>query len=210
MIQVKICGVTDGAAIEAARAGGATHLGFVFFPPSPRDLAPDRAAGLAAQTGNLKRVGVFVDADDALIDEAVAAARLNAIQLHGAETHDRATELKRRHRLEIWRAIPVKTAADVRAAQAWRGAADLVLFDAKPPTGASLPGGNGVRLDWSLLAGVDPGVRWGLSGGLDAATVAEAVRACRPPLVDVSSGVEDAPGRKSPAKIKAFLEAARA
>lgn len=208
MTLTKICGVGDAAAIDAAVAGGAAFVGFVFFTPSPRDLSLNRAAMLAARVPDrVGRVGVFVDADDALIGAAAAAGRLTALQLHGGETPARGRAVGERFGLPVWRGLGVRTAADVGAARAWRGVAARVIFDAKPPEGAALPGGNGVALDWRLLAGVDPGVAWGLSGGLDAGTVARAMAACAPPLVDVSSGVEDAPGVKSPAKIAAFLEA---
>lgn len=209
MTLVKICGVTDAAALDAAVGGGASHVGFLFYAPSPRDIAHGAAAALAARCpARVGRVGVFVDADDGEITAAVAAARLTAIQLHGAETVARGASLKRLG-VELWRAVAVKTAADVTAAREWRGVADRVIFDAKPPPGATLPGGNGVALDWRLLAGADPGIAWGLSGGLDAATVGDAIRATRAPLVDVSSGVEDAPGVKSPREIAAFLEAVK-
>ena len=209
MTAIKVCGVRTPEPLEAAIAARATHAGFVFFPPSPRHLRPAEAAGLASRAGPLLRVGLFVDADDALIDAAVAAARLDVLQLHGAEPTARVAALKARTGLPVWKAVPVRTRADIAATAAWRGVADLVLLDAKPPPGAALPGGNGVRFDWSLLADVRPPMPWGLSGGLDPANVGEAIRATGAPLVDVSSGVEDAPGVKSPAKIAAFCEAVR-
>lgn len=210
MTLVKICGVTDPAIAEAAVAAGASHIGLVFFPPSPRNLSLDAARTVAAHTpAAVGRVGVFVDADDALIDAAIAAGRLTALQLHGAETPARAAGLKARLGIEVWRGHGIRTAADVAAARRWRGAVDRLIFDAKPPPGAPLPGGNGVALDWRLIGGADIGMAWGLSGGLSAATVADAIRATAAPLVDVSSGVEDAPGVKSAAKVALFMEAVR-
>lgn len=205
---IKICGVTTPPTLAATLAARATHVGFVFFPPSPRHLAPAHAAGLAAQAGALIRVGLFVDADDALIDAAIAAAGLHALQLHGDETPARVAGLKARTRLEVWKAVPIRTRTHIAATASWRGIADRVLLDAKPPPGAVLPGGNGVRFDWGLLGEVKPPLPWGLSGGLEPLNVAEAIRATGAPLVDVSSGVETAPGVKSSDLIRAFLEAA--
>ena len=208
MTLVKICGVATPSALAATVAARASHVGFVFFPPSPRHLAHGEAAGLAAQSGPLIRVGLFVDADDALIDAAIGAARLHILQLHGHESPARVAALKARTGLEVWKAVPVRTRADIAATALWAGVADRVLLDAKPPPGSALPGGNGVSFDWSLLADVKPPLPWGLSGGLDPANVAEAIRTTRASLVDVSSGVETAPGVKSVALIRSFCEAA--
>lgn len=209
MTLVKICGLSEPATLEAAVAAGADYVGFVFFPPSPRHLSFERAAGLASRVPDrVGRVGVFVDPDDALIETAIRAARLNILQLHNAPPA-RLVELKRRFGLETWAAVSVGTRRDVEGAAAWRGAADRLLFDAKAPKGASLPGGNAVRFDWRLLEGFDVGMPWGLAGGLDPATVADACRATGAPLVDVSSGVEDAPGVKSADRIRAFVKAVR-
>jgi phosphoribosylanthranilate isomerase len=211
----KICGLSTPEAVQAAIAGEASHIGFVFFPESPRNVSLDLAAGLA-QRAPVRRVGVFVDADDALLGAAIAAAGLHAVQLHGSETPERVAAVKRRFGVEVWRGLGVRTSADLDAARAFEGVADLLLFDAKPPMpqagsspAESLPGGNGVRFDWRLLEGRRWRTRWGLSGGLDASTVADAIRLTQAPLVDVSSGVEDAPGQKNAAKIRAFLAAAR-
>lgn len=209
MTLVKICGLSEPATLDAAVAAGADHVGFVFFPPSPRHLGFERAASLAAHVPErVGRVGVFVDADDLLIESAVRAGRLSVLQLHGAAP-SRLAELKRRFGLEVWAAIPVATRRDIEGAKAWIGAADRLLFDAKAPKGASLPGGNAVRFDWRLLDGVRVGMPWGLAGGLDPASVAEAIATTAAPLVDVSSGVEDAPGVKSSDKIRAFVKAVR-
>ena len=207
---IKICGVTTPDALDAAVAARADHVGFVFFPPSPRNLAPRDAAPLAARAADrIARVGLFVDADDAAIAEAVSAARLEALQLHGKETPARAAELRARFGLPVWKAVAVASAADVERAAAWVGAVDLVLFDAKTPKG-TLPGGMGLAFDWSLLAGWKNRAPWGLAGGLNPTNVAEAVSRTGAPLVDTSSGVESAPGIKDPALIAAFCRAARA
>ena len=205
-VDIKICGLTTRETVDGSVAAGASHIGFVFFAASPRDLAPDRAFALGRDIGHVARVGVFVAPDDALLDRAAPA--LDIIQLHGVDAA-RVASVRARYGLPVWRAAGVASRDDVVAAVA-AGGGDRLLFDAKAPTGSALPGGNGVRFDWRLLDGVDIGRAWGLSGGLDAATVGDAVRYARPPLVDVSSGVEDAPGVKSVSKIKAFIAAARA
>jgi phosphoribosylanthranilate isomerase len=209
MTQVKICGLSEPVTLDAAVAAGADLLGFVFFPPSPRHLSFERAAALAARVpGRVGRVGVFVDADDALLEASIAAGRLTAVQLHGAEPPERAAAVKRRFGVEVWKAAAVRTRADIRDAFRFAGAADRLLFDAKAPS-SPLPGGNGLRFDWALLDGLTVPMPWGLSGGLDAGNVAEAVGATGATLVDVSSGVEEAPGVKSAAKIEAFVKAVR-
>ena len=215
MARIKICGVRDRAAIEAAAAGQADYVGFVFFPKSPRNLSLDDAAGLAgAVPSGIRRIGLFVNADDEAIGAAVRAARLDGVQLHGDEGPERVAAVKARFGVEVWKAVPVATRADLAGARRYAGIADRILFDAKTPPGAALPGGMGVRFDWRLLGGGSggfaPGAPWGLAGGLDASTVGEALATTQAPLVDVSSGVEDAPGVKSPAKIRAFCEAVRA
>ena len=209
MTDVKICGLSTADTLDAAIAAGATHVGFVFFARSPRNLDPAKAASLAARVPrHVTKVGVFVDPDNALLD--LAAPFLDALQLHGAETIDRLGAIKARYAKAIWRAAGVATAANIRDADAAAGPADLLLLDAKAPSGAALPGGNGLRFDWRVLATGRPLRAWGLSGGLDAVNVGEAIRSANPALVDVSSGVEDAPGVKSAAKIQAFIQAVRA
>ncbi len=207
MTRVKICGVNSRAALIAASNAGADYIGLVFFAKSPRHLSFDAAAALS-QSGGPRRIGLIVDASDDFIMQAVRAARLDGVQLHGSEAPERVAALKRLTGIEVWKAVGVRTRADILAARAFAGIADRILFDAK--TDAALPGGMGVRFDWRLLSGIDPGAPWGLAGGLDASTVADAIAIAHPPLVDVSSGVEDAPGVKSPAKIRAFIEAVRA
>ena len=208
---IKICGIATPEALDAAIHSRADFAGFVFFPPSPRHVDAHAAAALAARGGGaIGRVGLFVDADDALIAESVQAGRLDALQLHGEETPERAAELRSRFGLPVWKALPVAAHADVDRAAAYRDAADLILFDAKTPKDAALPGGMGLRFDWSLLAAYREKMAWGLAGGLTPANVAQAIAQTGAPLVDTSSGVESAPGVKDPAKIAAFCTAARA
>ncbi len=203
----KICGLSTPATLDAAVAGGASYVGFVFFPRSPRNVGFEQAAGLAARTPpHVGRVGVFVDPTDELLDHAVAAGRLDAVQLHDTAP-DRAAVIRARTRLEVWAAIPVRTRADLDASRAYAQAADRLLYDAKTPPGSTLPGGMGVRFDWALLDGFRPPLPWALSGGLDPANVADAIRRTGAPIVDVSSGVESAPGVKERDRIAAFLTA---
>ncbi|MEP9400622.1 phosphoribosylanthranilate isomerase [Sphingomonas sp. VNH70] len=210
MTGIKICGLSTPDTLAAALSAGASHVGFVFFPPSPRHLAFDRAAGLAAMVPpQVARVGVFVDPDDALLEQALAAGRLDAIQLHKTAPA-RIAAIRARFGRETWGAVAVKTRADLDGARALAGAADRVLYDAKTPEGAALPGGMGLRFDWGLLDGFAHPLPWALSGGLDPANVGEAIRRTRAPLVDVSSGVESAPGVKDAARIAAFARAVHA
>ncbi len=207
--KIKICGINDAAALDAAIGAGADYAGFVFFPPSPRHVGSDGAARLAERSGpRIARVGLFVNASDGEIGDAVAAGRLDALQLHGAETPERAAELRARFGLPVWKAIAVSAAGDIDRARQYAGAADLVLFDAKTPKG-TLPGGMGLSFDWSLLTTYRGSLPWGLAGGIAPDNVADAIARTGAPLVDVSSGVESAPGVKDPALIKAFITAAR-
>ena len=206
---IKICGISTPATLDAVIKARAEYVGLVFYPPSPRHLSPSQAADLGARAaGRIAKVGLFVDASDAAIAESVDAAKLQALQLHGGETPQRAAELRARHALPVWKVIAVASAADIARADAYAGAADLILFDAKTPKGA-LPGGMGLVFDWTLLSAYRGALPWGLAGGLTADNVAEAVRLTRAPLVDASSGVESAPGGKDGDKIAAFCKAAR-
>ena len=209
MTLIKICGLSTPDTLDAAVAAGVSHIGFMFVTRSPRYVSLEAAAALAARLPvHVKSVGVFVDADDALL--AAAATFVDVLQLHGSETPARIAEV-RRHGREVWRATGVATRADIAAAvKASQGAADRLLLDAKAPSGAPLSGGNGLRFDWQLLVGFNPGMPWGLAGGIDAGNVGAAIAATQAPLVDVSSGVEDAPGVKSVEKIRAFVAAVRA
>lgn len=207
---VKICGINSPKALDAVLEQRADYAGLVFFPPSPRHLALRDAAMLGERAaGRTKLVGLFVDADDAMIAEALAAARLDVVQLHGKESPERVAQVKARFGVPVWKALSIASAADVAAAARYDGAADLLLFDAKAPKGAALPGGLGLVFDWSLLAARRGPTPWGLAGGLSPANVGEAVRATGTGLVDVSSGVESAPGVKDESLIRAFCRAAR-
>lgn len=206
---IKICGISTGDALEAAIRARAAHIGLVFFAKSPRAVSPAEAAQLSDRAaGRIGRVGLFVDADDALLGDAVGAAKLDALQLHGSETPERAAQLRARFGIPVWKALSVATAADVARADVYAGAADLILFDAKTPKG-TLPGGMGLSFDWSLVANWKGPLAWGLAGGLEPGNVAEAIRLTGAPLVDTSSGVESAPGVKDEARIAAFCAAVR-
>ncbi len=204
-VTAKICGLSTPETLNAAIAGGASHVGLVFFAPSPRNLSRERAAQLAARVpAHVSRVGVFVNPDDALVEQAVAAGHLDILQLHDTAP-ERAAAIKTRTDLAVWVAVAVRTRDDLDAALTYTGVADKILYDAKTPPGAALPGGMGVRFDWRLLEGFRHPLPWALSGGLDPFNVAEAVAMTGATLVDVSSGVESAPGIKDAAKIGAFL-----
>ena len=208
---IKICGLSTPDTVGAALRAGATHLGFVHFPKSPRHVETDRLRALAGLVPpHVKCVAVLVDPTDETLAELAQTGALTALQLHGKETPERAAAIRQRFGLPVWKAISVKTRADVEASKAYAGAADLLLFDAKTPEGAALPGGMGVRFDWTLLRGAPLSMPWGLSGGLGVDNVAEAIWVTKAPLVDVSSGVESAPGIKSVDKITAFCNAASA
>lgn len=210
-VAVKICGLSTEETLEAALDAGADVVGFVSFPKSPRHVELDRLAALAATVGQRARIALLtVDADDALLTALTAVAAPHVLQLHGSESPERVRELKERFGREVWKAVAISESADLARAEPYWSVADRVLFDAKPPKGSALPGGNGVAFDWRLLAGLDPRRPFVLSGGLNPENVAEAVRVTRAPVLDVSSGVESAPGVKSPERIAAFIEAARA
>ncbi|HYM33293.1 MAG TPA: phosphoribosylanthranilate isomerase [Candidatus Cybelea sp.] len=209
-VLAKICGLNTPEAVAAAVTGGADMIGLVFYPPSPRNVTPAQAAALAKSvpTG-VDKVGLFVDADDAAIGAAVNAASLDLLQLHGHESPERVAALKRLFKIPAIKAVPLSSAEDLIKAAAFESVADWLLFDAKVPalSKGALPGGNGLAFDWELLAGRKFKRPWLLSGGLNAGNVAEAVRISGAHAVDVSSGVESAPGRKDPARIGAFLDA---
>jgi len=209
-VAAKICGLNSETAVAAAVDGGAAYLGFVFYPPSPRAVSPARAAELcAAVPPRVQRVGLFVDADDDVIAAVLAAAPIDILQFHGAETPDRVVEVKLRFRRPVMKAVAVAAPEDVLAAGRYEDDADMLLFDAKPPCRAdALPGGNGLAFDWRLIAGRKWRRPWMLSGGLTAAVLADAVRISGTQSVDVSSGVERRPGDKDPEKIREFLKIA--
>lgn len=211
-IAVKICGLKTPDTLAAALDNGASHIGLNFYPPSPRSLPIGDAAALAVSArGRALVVALTVDAGDDLVDAIVAGVRPDMLQVHGGETPERCAALRARHGLPVIKAIRIADAADLAPLPAFAPHVDLFLFDAKPPksmTGA-LPGGNGLAFDWKLVAALDPGRPFMLSGGLDPANVAEAIRRTGARAVDVSSGVESAPGIKDPARIAAFLAAVR-
>jgi phosphoribosylanthranilate isomerase len=210
MAQAKICGLTTPAAVQAALDGGAAYLGFVFFPKSPRSLDPETAARLAEPVrGRAQVVAVTVDPDDETLERIARILRPDLIQLHGAETPERAADVRRRTGALTVKAIPVSGAEDLAAAAAYDGAADHLMLDAKAPADAALPGGNGARFDWSIASGRRYARPWFLAGGLDPWNVAEALQVSGAPVVDVSSGVERGPGYKDPRLISAFLDAVR-
>ncbi|AUN30664.1 phosphoribosylanthranilate isomerase [Niveispirillum cyanobacteriorum] len=207
-VKAKICGISTPETMQAALDAGARWVGLVFFPKSPRNVSIATAAELSRMVGTGTRVvGLFVDPTDDLLDDVTGQVPLDLIQLHGSETPERVAAIRARFNLPVMKALKVGEAADLDAATAYESVVDMLLFDAKPPKGAILPGGNGVAFDWSLLTGRDWQKPWMLSGGLDPANVADAIRATGAKAVDVSSGVEDAPGRKSPDLIRAFLSA---
>ena len=204
----KICGVTTPEALDAAVAGGASHVGFVFFPKSPRNIALDQAASLARRADRRAQlVGLFVDPDPSFIDAVRAKVRLDVLQLHGQEHPAMAGRLRMQHGLEVWKAIAIRSGADLAAGRKFVGSANRLIYDAKPPADSDLPGGNGLRFDWRLLSGFDHPLPWALSGGLDVRNVKEAIATTGVRLVDVSSGVETAPGVKDTGLIAAFLKA---
>jgi phosphoribosylanthranilate isomerase len=207
---VKICGLKTPDALDAALEAGTDLVGFVFFPPSPRHVDPAAAPQLAARAqGRAGKVALTVDGDDALFDAVIEAVRPDILQLHGSESPDRVAALKRRYGVPVMKAIAVEEPADLRRIPAYAAVADRLIFDARPPREATRPGGLGKAFDWHLLENLDTGIPFMLSGGLDCANIAEALRLTRAPGVDVSSGVERAPGEKDPDKIRQFIRAAR-
>ncbi len=207
---LKICGLTTPDAVEASADAGASHFGLVFFPKSPRNVGIEEAVALAGLgRGRMTCVALTVDAGDALIDRIAAEVRPDMFQLHGSETPARAAKIRTRSGLPVIKAISVSAEGDTDAARAYAEAADLILFDAKPPEGDrnALPGGNGLAFDWRLLEPVRGRMRFMLSGGLSENNVAEAIRLTGAAIVDVSSGVESAPGVKDAAMIRRFAAA---
>jgi phosphoribosylanthranilate isomerase len=210
-LDIKICGLKTDGAMAAALAGGASHVGFIFFAKSPRYVEPAEAGRLReAARDKAMAVAVTVDARDAFLDEIIAKMQPDMLQLHGVETPERVAEVKARYGLPVMKALPLSEAADLERIKLFIGIADRFLFDAKPPKGSELPGGNGVAFDWRILVGLDGGVDYMLSGGLNAANIGDALRLANPPGIDISSGVESAPGVKDPALIEQFFRAVRA
>lgn len=210
-VEIKICGLSTPQTLEAAIASGADLAGFVFFPPSPRNIDLEHARGLGALAASrVRKVALTVDADDAFMASIVEALKPDLLQLHGKESPQRVADIRATFGLPVMKAIGVSTAADLSAVVAYEPVVDHILFDAKPPKGAVLPGGNGQAFDWTILRNAKVLKPWMLSGGLDASNVGEALRISGARAVDVSSGVESAPGVKDPQRIADFIAAARA
>jgi phosphoribosylanthranilate isomerase len=210
-IRVKICGITTVDAMDAAVEGGTAYVGLMFYPPSPRFLSLDTARHLAERVPDaVTRVGVFVDPTDAVLQETLAQVPLDALQLHGGETPERMAEIRDRFSLPLIKAVKIAGRVDLAPARVLENAADILLFDAKPPADRTdaLPGGNALSFDWRIIAGESWARPWMLSGGLDAKNLAEAVAVSGAEMVDVSSGVESAPGVKDAGLIRAFLDRA--
>ncbi|MEZ5898121.1 MAG: phosphoribosylanthranilate isomerase [Hyphomicrobiaceae bacterium] len=209
--EVKICGLKTPETVDTALDGGADYIGLVFFPRSPRHVDVATALKLADRArGQAKIVALFVDPDDKVLDDIVDKVQPDMVQLHGDESAPRVREIKRRLHLPVIKAIRVGSAVDAARALRYNESADLILFDAHPPKGASKPGGNGLSFDWHALDDVKDRMKFMLSGGLTAVNVGKAIAATNAAAVDVSSGVESAPGVKDPELIRGFLKAAKA
>jgi len=209
-VLVKICGLKTPDALDAALEAGADMVGFVFFPPSPRNLGIETARALGDRVqGRAKKVTLSVDATDAEFERVIEALKPDLLQLHGKETPERVIAVRSRFGLPVTKALPIEQKSDLAPVRIYEKVSDQLLFDARAPRDATRPGGLGKSFDWHLLEALDLAVPFMLSGGLDVANVAEALRITRAPAVDVSSGVEHAQGEKYPEKIRAFIRAAR-
>lgn len=207
---VKICGLSTPETLDAALDAGADMVGFVFFPPSPRHLAFETARVLAGRVrGRAQKVALTVDAEEKFLQSVVEALRPDMLQLHGVESTDRVESLRSTFGLPVMKAVPIAVKDDLARIATYAAVADRLLFDARAPRDATRPGGLGNTFDWRLLEDVKLRVPFMLSGGLDADNVGEALRITRASGIDVSSGVERAPGVKDPDKIRAFIRAAR-
>jgi phosphoribosylanthranilate isomerase len=207
---VKICGLKSAEAVDAALDSGADMIGFVFFPPSPRNVAFDTARALSERVrGRALKVALSVDATDALLRQIIESLAPDLLQLHGRESPDRVSAVRRRFGLPVMKALPIAEEADLAAIGTYEQRADRLIFDARAPREASRPGGLGRRFDWHLLRNIATAAPFMLSGGLDVDNVAEALRITQAPGVDVSSGIERALGEKDPDRIRAFVAAAR-
>lgn len=209
-VRIKMCGLTQPAEVAAAAAAGADYIGFVFFPRSPRNVSPSVAAALAREAApGLIKVALTVDADDAQMDTLMAAVPLDMLQLHGRETPARVAQIRARYGLPVMKAVGIAMREDLAGIDQYAAVADQLLIDAKPPKGAALPGGNALSFDWSLIAGRTWSLPWMLAGGLTPRNAAEAVHRTGAAQLDVSSGIESAPGVKDADLMRAFAEAAR-
>ncbi len=207
-VRVKICGITSQEGLAAAVTHGASYVGFVHFPASPRHLTPEAASVLRATLPvQIQAVSVVVDASDEMLERVCAHVMPDVLQLHGRETPARMHEIRERFGVPVMKALAISSAEDLAQMAAY-AEADLLLFDAKPPAHSPLPGGNATSFDWALLRGITPPTPWMLSGGLTPSTIAEAIRISGSSMIDVSSGVETAPGIKDAQKIAAFIHAA--
>ncbi|MEX3010875.1 phosphoribosylanthranilate isomerase [Hoeflea sp. TYP-13] len=209
-VSVKICGLKTEAAIDAAIDGGASYVGFIFFAKSPRNVSPRQAASLAGHArGRVTIVAVSVNADNATLDEIVSVVKPDMLQLHGSESPERVSEVKNRFGLPVMKAFSLREQGDLDLIEPYRGVADKFLFDAKPPEGSELPGGNGVAFDWTILSKLDSEIDYMLSGGLNAGNIRDALEQTRTKGIDASSGVESAPGVKDIKLIAEFFDAVR-
>ena len=209
-LSIKICGLRTPETLDAALDSGADLVGFVFFPPSPRNIGPELARTLGARVqGRAGKVALTVDANDETLLAIVTALQPDMLQLHGRETPERVAVVRSRFGLPVMKALPIAERNDLSPVRLFAHVADRLIFDARPPQEATRPGGLGKPFDWTLLRGLDLKIPYMLSGGLDARNVAEALRITRAPGVDVSSGVERAPGEKDPDMIRAFIRTAR-
>ncbi len=207
---VKICGLTQQEHVVAAVDAGARYLGFVFFPKSPRNISPAQAASLAVEVPpGIAKVALVVNADNALLDEITAQVPLDMLQLHGSESPERVGEIRARYGLPVMKAVGIADEADIAMVDQYVGVADQLLLDAKPPKNSDLPGGNALSFDWRLITGREWECPWMLAGGLTPENIAEAIKLTGARQVDVSSGVETAPGQKSVELIRAFIKNAQ-
>ena len=210
-LTIKICGLKTPETLEVALEFGADMVGFVFFPPSPRDLGLEAARTLGARVrGRAAKVALTVNANNHLLGDIIDALKPDLLQLHGKETPERVAVVRSHFGLPVMKALPIASRKDLSPIHLYAKVADRLIFDARPPREATRPGGLGTPFDWNLLRNINPGVPFMLSGGLDAGNVAKAIAITRATGVDVSSGVERAPGVKDPAKIREFIRAARA
>jgi phosphoribosylanthranilate isomerase len=210
-LTVKICGLKTPEALEVALESGADFTGFVFFPPSPRNLGLEAAKVLGAQVkGRAGKVALTVDANDETLRAIVDALKPDLLQLHGSETPERVATVRSRFGVPVMKVLPISERSDLSPIREFANVADRLMFDARPPQDATRPGGLGRKFDWTLLKGIDPKINYMLGGGLDAGNIAQALAITNAPGVDVSSGVERAPGEKDLDKIAEFIRAARA
>ncbi len=211
-IKAKICGLSTPESVKAAIEAGATYIGFIFYPPSPRNISPEKASELARLAGDdIDKVGVFVNPDDEFLSSVLKLVDLNFIQLHGNETVERIQYLQKRFSVKVIKAISVASVGDISRAREYEKTADIILFDAKAPIDLenALPGGNGIEFDWNLISNSIWQIPWMLSGGLDATNVSQAVKISGTGIVDVSSGIEISPGHKDIEKINSFMNTLR-